>query len=193
MPTGYTAMISEGATFERFALSCARQFGALIMMRDEPYDAEIPEFQPTDYHTKQLEADNERLTWLKSLTAAQVQDQCEKAHNEEVERIHKMNAEKDITLAKYEEMLEKVNAWVPPTEDHLGLKEFMVKQITESIYFDCSNYDFPKRITPDDWRIRELKKVMDSITYHTVEHEKDVQRTNSRNEWVKKLKLSLQP
>jgi hypothetical protein len=43
MPTGYTAPIADGMTFEQFALGCARAFGALVTMRDEPSDAPIPE------------------------------------------------------------------------------------------------------------------------------------------------------
>ena len=43
MPTGYTAGILEGETFEQYALQCAKAFGALVMMRDEPSDAPIPD------------------------------------------------------------------------------------------------------------------------------------------------------
>jgi len=44
MPTGYTAEIYEGekeVTFEKFALTCARAFGACITIRDEPMSASI--------------------------------------------------------------------------------------------------------------------------------------------------------
>ncbi len=55
MPTGYTADIAKGITFQQYAWSCARAFGALVMMRDEPSDAPIPEaFTPSDYHVKAL-------------------------------------------------------------------------------------------------------------------------------------------
>ena len=61
MPTGYTAPIYEGEenfTFKKFAMRCARNFGALIEMRGEPLDAEIDFdkcFQPSDYYKKALE------------------------------------------------------------------------------------------------------------------------------------------
>jgi hypothetical protein len=35
MPTGYTDKIKDGISFEEFVLSCARQFGACISMRDD--------------------------------------------------------------------------------------------------------------------------------------------------------------
>ena len=57
MPTGYTLELYDGKdiTFEEFVLKCARAFGALINMRDEPRDAPIPErFEPSYYHLKEL-------------------------------------------------------------------------------------------------------------------------------------------
>ena len=56
MPTGYTAKLMEqGQTFPEFIMSCARAFGALIMMRDDPANAPIPEkFEPSDYHVRAL-------------------------------------------------------------------------------------------------------------------------------------------
>lgn len=45
MPTGYTYPVCEGkiTEFPDFALSCARAFGALISMREEPMDAPLPD------------------------------------------------------------------------------------------------------------------------------------------------------
>jgi len=57
MPTGYTYPVVEGkiTEFSDFALSCARAFGALITMRDDPHDTPIPEtFEPSDYNAKKL-------------------------------------------------------------------------------------------------------------------------------------------
>jgi hypothetical protein len=56
MPTGYTAkLMEEGQSFPEFAMRCARNFGALIMMRDESLDVPIPEqFEPSDYYRKKL-------------------------------------------------------------------------------------------------------------------------------------------
>jgi hypothetical protein len=49
MPTGYTAAVADGTIteFPDFAMQCARAFGTLVLMRDEPQDAAIPEkFEP---------------------------------------------------------------------------------------------------------------------------------------------------
>lgn len=53
MPTGYTVGIADGkiTTFEQYAMTCARAFGALVMMRDDPFDAPIPEeIKVADYY-----------------------------------------------------------------------------------------------------------------------------------------------
>jgi len=52
MASGYVhKMLDDKQDFRTFAMSCARAFGALITMRDEPADAPIPdEFKPDPYH-----------------------------------------------------------------------------------------------------------------------------------------------
>jgi len=70
MPTGYTATLMEkNQTFPEFIMGCARAFGALIMMRDDPNDATIPDkFEPSDYHAKGIIKAREKLAKLKAMT-----------------------------------------------------------------------------------------------------------------------------
>lgn len=52
MPTGYTAGVKDGTVtdFKAFVMQCARAFGALIDMRDDPSDVPIPKsFAPSSY------------------------------------------------------------------------------------------------------------------------------------------------
>ena len=58
MPTGYTADIKDGISFQTYALNCARAFGACVMLRDEP----------GDYHLKAMEKARNALAKLESLT-----------------------------------------------------------------------------------------------------------------------------
>lgn len=70
MPTGYTADLYDGkdVSFEGFALNCARAFGALVSLRDEP-DAEIPdEFKVDEYYVKKFEEAKEELEKAESMT-----------------------------------------------------------------------------------------------------------------------------
>ena len=56
MPTGYTDRIYRGVetSFRTFMLECARGFGALVHLRDEP-GAPIPDvIPPSDYYAVAL-------------------------------------------------------------------------------------------------------------------------------------------
>lgn len=57
MPSGYTSDIYHGkdVTFKEFALKCARNFGALMHMRDESLDTPIRLKNLEDsYHKNEL-------------------------------------------------------------------------------------------------------------------------------------------
>lgn len=67
MPTGYTANVHDGITFEQFVWQCARGMGALVTMRDEPTGAPIPErFEPSDYNAKRLQEAKDELVRLRA-------------------------------------------------------------------------------------------------------------------------------
>jgi hypothetical protein len=69
MPTGYTSYIGEGIEFKDWVLKCSRAFGALIEMRDESTDAQIPEaFEPSSYHVKQIKETENKLQSIKMMT-----------------------------------------------------------------------------------------------------------------------------
>lgn len=196
MPTGYTAAISEGITFNDFIMRCARGMGALIMMRDEPFDAPIPErFEPSDYHaTKQAaaEAAMKRLREMSDEEAgSEARQDFERACAANVEAIEKNERLRD----QYETMLAQVKAWNPPTADHHGLKKFMIEQITGSIDFDCDTSYYRQnaheRLSATAWREAKLAEAQRDYDYHSAEHRKEVERTESRNQWLKLLRESL--
>ena len=194
MPTGYTAAIGEGITFEKFVLSCARAFGALIEMRDDPMDAPIPEkFEPSNHNVEELNRAQRRMGELRAMTALAAQIGADAAYEAEDAAYAKRRAGKLALKAKYEAMLAQVNAWQAPTPNHIGLKDFMAKQIIDSIGFDCCEYpeDRPKKLTGPEWLAEEIARAQWDIDYHTKHHAEEVERVNSRNEWVAALRDSL--
>lgn len=196
MPTGYTHAIEKGIDFKTFVWSCARGMGALIMMRDEPMDAPIPDqFEPSDYHLKKIEEARATLAKLEAMTPEEAATCAKAAFDEEVKRRDEGIAKADNLRRKYEAMLVQVRDWRPPTKDHEGLKTFMAEQIEQSIDFDCGTH-FYERMAPSlmestEWLAKEQVKAMKEIGYHAGEHEKEVQRTNERNAWVQALRTSL--
>lgn len=195
MPTGYTAPIADGINFEQFVMGCARGFGALIMMRDEPADAPIPErFEPSDYHLRKLEelhAETDELATLSpSDCDARAADEYAAAEVRRLDRLMEMDALRD----KYKAMMEAVDAWTPPSQDHVHLQQFMRKQLTESTDFDCDASYYASetpRLTGPAWLEQRLEKARRDIAYHEQQHKEEVDRTNQRNEWLRLLRESL--
>lgn len=119
MPTGYTASIKDGITFEEFALDCARAFGACITMRDDSMSKPIPDsFEPSDYHKKALAQEKSNLTRLNSMTIAEAEVVAKAEYDREIKRIKKSLRESKDLMAKYSDMMRQVEAWQPPTSEH---------------------------------------------------------------------------
>lgn len=200
MPTGYTAEIHDGKpiTFPEFVMNCARAFGALALMRDDPADAVIPdEFKPrTDYHDEQLVKHRAELARLEVMTPEQIVNAHADVRAGELRERTKDAVKNRDMRARYRAMLAEVEAWEPPTPDHVGLKEFMVKQITESIDFDCregTEFLWP-RLSDDDpavWYEAQIAEAKRGITYATEERAKEIERAEQRTSWVRALRDSL--
>jgi len=196
MPTGYTSRIADGISFEEFVMSCARGMGALIMMRDEPMDAPIPErFEPSDYHEKKLAEAQAELDRLKKITIDEADKQASIEFMEELDRHDKAMQNKAELRQKYESMLAQVNAWHPPSQDHEGFKKFMIEQITGSIEFDCDESHYienpPMRMSAVDWLNKKVANAFRDVDYHRKGRDEEIARTEGRNIWIKKLRDSL--
>lgn len=197
MPTGYTAGLYEGEqTFEEFVWRVARGFGALVSMRDAPEDAEIPEeFEPrTEYHDRALAEAKITLAKLDALTPDQADAEAEAEYKAQVAK-RELETEKQAGIReRYEGMLAEVEAWEPPTADHIALKETMIQQLRQSIDFDCGGMDHWPAIEPLDgqsWVEQQRERAERDLTYHAAEREKEIQRARSRTAWVQALRESL--
>lgn len=194
MPTGYTADVGDGKVrdFSEFAMHCARAFGALVMMRDEPNGAEIPaKFEPSSYHVKALASAKERLAELESMTDDEKHRQSRLAYDGALAYWRKAEAKRVETRDNYEAMLDKVLAWEPPTSQHTEMKSFMVEQLESSIKFDCNGYAAPEQPTVAEWYADELARATRNIEYHEREDGKERERAEGRTEWVQALRESL--
>lgn len=196
MPTGYTAAIKDGISFRKYAMYCARAFGACISLRDGGGGGEsIPEsFKPSDYHAKAIERTRNEIADVEAMDA----NACTRAAAAEWDKHEALRAkslrERHDLRQKYEAMLAQVNDWEPPTNEHIKFKKFMREQIEESIKFDCSSIgsDDPWPIlTGDAWRARTLTELRRSLAYHERENAAEIERTNQRNAWISALRESL--
>lgn len=200
MPTGYTAPIYEGEenfTFKKFAMRCARNLGALIEMRGEPLDAEIDFdkcFQPSDYYKKALErVEKEYQEFLDNPpTAEELGKKYDEKVNNDFKKFLEQKESRKALQERYAAMLEQVKAWEPPTEEHNGLKDFMISQLQESMDYDCIVYS-PYTDDREEYIEYHMSPdpLLKEIAYYKERYEKEVELCNNRKQWVIKLIESL--
>lgn len=169
--------------------------GALVTMRDEPSDKEIPEkLEPSDYHLKAKATAEDNLSTLNSLSSEDANKKSSDAFNSaELHRAEKLK-EEAVIESRYNEMLAKAKAWVSPSKDHDKLKEFMVSQLEDSIKFDCGSSYYEKetaKITGEQWRNEQIEKAHKDIAYHLKNYREEVERTDNRNKWIDLLRNSI--
>lgn len=192
MATGYTDKITDTTTLPEFIMRCARAFGALIEMRDDPLDATIPnEFKVSSHHSDRAKESRDRLNELTSMTSGQVAAACNKDNDKQLEYWQKRKEERAQLKSRYTRLLKMVRTWKPPTPDHVEMKNFMVSQITDSIKFDCYTVKKPKKATPKKWLEDQIKNENWSLNYHNEHYAKEEAQVKERSEWVKALRESL--
>lgn len=199
MPTGYTCYIFEGMdiTPKEYIMKCSRAFGALIEMKDKPLDSPIPEeLKPDDYHPRQIEKIKKEIEKVKEEEQQKTQAQKErdyirdysKAYNEWQKSQDDMKAMEN----RYQDMIDKVSKWIPPTPDHENLKKFALNQLIDSKEFDVhySEFCFPSK---EDY-FNSTSKIKDlewDLEYHEKEYQKEIESCKKANMWLQQLRDSL--
>lgn len=193
MPTGYTAKVSsqEDYPFEKFVWECARAFGALILMRDEPSGARIPTFEPSGYRSEQIAKSKARIAELEAMANGDIERGAHEFNDSNLRSWERRNEENAAIGRRYGRMIALVEAWTPPTPDHGGMKEFMLSQLSESLKFDVYQTYKPEAVGAVEWHHAQLALEKGHVEYHTDEHAKEVQRTRERNAWVSALRASV--
>jgi hypothetical protein len=199
MPTGYTAPIYDGKEidFATFALRTARAMGPCVILRDHDADVLPTEenvVESTTYHEKALAKATEEIAELESLSEEELVARTN-AYNEERSIETASSAEdRDELRQRYEQMLEQVVRWTPPTADHQPLKEYMVEQLTSSIEHDTKGFEGLSAftpLTPTEYKERQLERAKRDRDYHAVELPKAQERNEWRSTWVRALRESL--
>jgi hypothetical protein len=197
MPTGYTANIIKGISFESFALDCAKSISMLSRMKDEPF-ARVPDkFKPKRYHLDEMNECQTILDHVKEMSKEVCDSKSKEQFFTEKNRLNISIEEKKHIKKKYTEMLKKVFKWEPPTNDHKELKGFMTRQIEFSIDADC-NIDYSisqfkklKEKSGEEWRKTQIEVLEKEIKYHKEEYDKEVLNCEIITKWVGELRKSI--
>lgn len=201
MPSGITSPIynnEKGFTFEKFMLLCARSFGACIMQKDEDM-SQPPKLQrPSDYHKVSLQKAKNKLAKLKKMKDSAF-DKLLKKQIKATKNLHIEDlVERGKLRGRYQEILEEVELWNPPTKDHEGLKKFAIEQLKNSIKFDCEGSDYYNKLlssllqhTAASYKQQLIAKAKRDVEYHLEEWLKEQKHTKERNDWIVALFESL--
>ena len=195
MPTGYTHGVQKGeiTTLRQYALTCARGMGALIMMRDDPFDAPIPEKleASTKYQDERLAELRARWDEVTKLSPQECASEAGKAHVAAIRHRNEYLKRQAEERNRYESMIAQVEAWETDAE---GIKPFMLEQLTSSIRFDCGGSyvpEVPELQAGEEWLAATKAQILKDIEYQEGERLKEIERTNARQAWLDKLRASL--
>lgn len=199
MSTGYTEGIIDGEieTFEEYAKTCMRAFGATIHMRDDPMSKEWEPVEPSNYYKEKIEDIKTEIFETLQKTEKELKRNKVDALQTSIENSKKRIQEKKETLIRLNMMLNQVKEWEPPTDDHIEFKKFMISQIEKTIDWDTDIDFYIKDIEEskeklkniDNLNIKETKidKLKEDLKYYEQNYNEDVNRCDEKNTWVIEL------
>ncbi len=191
MRSAYTAILDKpSCTFNEFLWRCAKAFSPLYHMRDEDMD-KPPTTPPADsYDAIRLAEKEKELAEATKKTPLEWAALAEERYKKDMEYYRKVLSEWEKTTQIFDAMREKVIAWAPPTQDHNGLKVFMLEQLEGSIRFN-SKPEEPKLQNWETLRAFEIQFLKDGIAYHKGKIEDNEKSRQKCIKWVADLKASV--
>ena len=187
----------ENCTITEFALRCARSFGVCIDMRELPFDTPVPErFELESHYQEDIDKAVAKYEAFMALSDEEKAAELERKYNKTVaeysEHEKKENARRRVLRQRYESMLEKIKKWQPPTPEHVNIRDFMIRQVQDSIASDCKEY-IARIGSREEWldvnaHINLLKR---NIDMEKEFYKKALKHTEECNKWLSDLRESL--
>lgn len=199
MPTGYTYSVQNGEVTElkNFILTCAKEFGAFIHMRDYGLSPDIKYREVGEYYLRRLENTKREFEEFKLLSDEEIQKQLDESYERRIKEQKEGLKRFDEQKQRYLDMIDKVKEWIPPTEDHIKLKEFALEQLNSSLEFDCSdssrNYYLqePFKDTVEEYRVYKIKSYLKDLEYYSKSYRDELESVEKANKWIRDLIESL--
>lgn len=195
MPSGYTCGVQEGkiTDVKDFILTCSRGFGAFVHMRDDNLNTEIKYQEVGEYHLRRLEQVKREFEEFKQFSDEDIQKQLDERYEARVKENRKSLKRFDEQRQRYLDMIEKVNEWNPPTEDHIKLKEFALEQLKGSLDLDCSEsmrsyyLEEPVKENLNEYKQTKIKGYLKDIEYYSKNYREEIERVEKANKWIDDL------
>lgn len=204
MPTGYTAYIEDGeiTTGKEFLKLCTRAFGIAIDVKDDPLSTPTPSsFEPSPFYKESYDRALKKLEEVNKMTFEEAKTQMRADYEKRISD-YKAYAERESAMnEKYAKVRKEVEEWIPPTEEHEGLKKFALEQIdmcvTKQEYIDEYLEKSKEEFDNSDESVQNY--INDVVDYYQRDIERsykswqeELERTRSKNEWMTKFLESLE-
>jgi hypothetical protein len=197
--TGYTSKLcEEGQTFEEFTLQCARAFGVLSSLRDESLDSKIPDQLKPDTHYQDALADAiDEHNKLSTMTSDQSEKYGASLIKKHLTYLEQARNKTKLIRERILSMIEKVNSWVPPTDKHIDLKNFMLEQLQRTLEVDGDVSYYDTEIAANSVASAKeiyqefLEAAASVVEFYNKKLIEEQKRTAKTNEWLTALRTSL--
>ncbi len=194
MPTGRTHMIRKGANFKEFATECLKKF--------TDSDEHSDEFVPSCDYQKDALREQGNLRELKNVSAEEAEKRARSEYKQSL-KIHKEILDQKVAdFKKYQDILENVIDFKPPTKDHEAYKNFMVEQILTGIKSDCRDLDGTVRsivtarpLTGEEWLAEAKTSIKKEIDNNYERHARAIETVKefaSTKKWLKEAQQAIE-
>lgn len=194
MPTGYTAEITSNPDFtvRQFIINCARAFGACMHQRDEASTSPPRHREMGTFEAERVKKTEAALAESASTTLEQAAALAKADFEAKLKHWRESYERRGRDRCAYLEMRQKIEAWTPPTEEHVDLRKFMLSQIDDSIRFDC-DYDWPAPLpeAPAVWLAAHRERDERALASAKKGLADETERVRKANAWIDALYASL--
>lgn len=208
MPTGYTCFIEDGqiTTGKEFLKKCIREFGCCIGQRDDPLTEPLKtDIHADPYYKKCYEEAVNRLENFRKRTSDEIRDDIINAKQKELSDKKLYLSHQELLRDRYLKVRNEVEAWIPPTPDHEGIKRFALDQIDMCIPTEKDINKLREQIHDLDenrnseidesdigkYIIEETKFLERDIEYYKKKMIEDEERAANRTRFIKDFLSSL--
>ncbi len=188
MATGYTYPVVDGeiTKLNEFVWSCARAFF---------YQDSMPaslEAQPSPHHQEEMVKARVRLIEALILTENQAEKMAREEYTTQLQEEAEYIRNETIRNDRIQKMLDQVNAWIPPSNDHDGLKDFMIQQLTTSLRDTWKGTTKLKLLSGAEFMAEKIKSAQWDVDYHTKHWREDRERAANVTRWLQALNQSVE-
>jgi hypothetical protein len=196
MASAITARIKENRelTVKEYLETCAKMCGPLVHMRDDKLSDPIRLRHVSPYTKGRVLTAEDRVEEAKAMTLEKAEREVERSYEYDLDRYEDRIKEAAVLKKRYEDMLEQVKVWEPPTEEHKYVKEIAIEQLESAIKLDCNTKHIVKPAKQDPqeyinlrikWAEEELERARESLA-------EEADRVEWANTWIKTLQESLE-